>query len=253
MSKQVICSSCGAKFRQSLPKCPYCDTLNYKGAEAEYMGRLQNLRGEVERLGDIPEQETRKELKKLKPVLFILLLIAVVVAGIVGLKEFLQRDEFETDSKEDIVWQKEMFPIFDELYNQEDYEKLLELFNEALIDGKAVYEWKHASFCYESLRCQEINELLDQEAAGVTMEEYDEVFLLNAYWHLRGLSYGTELSEGEQKRLQPYVDECINRVGTRWNFSDEQQAEFEKQLKINQGIVPYDLCEEYIKQWMKGK
>ena len=41
MSKQVICSSCGAKFRQSLPKCPYCDTLNYKGAEAEYMGRLQ--------------------------------------------------------------------------------------------------------------------------------------------------------------------------------------------------------------------
>ena len=43
MSKQVICSSCGAKFRQSLPKCPYCDTLNYKGAEAEYMGRLQSI------------------------------------------------------------------------------------------------------------------------------------------------------------------------------------------------------------------
>ena len=122
MSKQVICSSCGAKFRQSLPKCPYCDTLNYKGAEAEYMGRLQNLRGEVEKLGDVPEQETRKEMQKqkrhVKAILLILFLVAAVVAGIVGLKKLLSRDDFEADSQEEVLWQKEMFPLLDELYKQ---------------------------------------------------------------------------------------------------------------------------------------
>lgn len=257
MSKQIVCSSCGAKFRQSLPKCPYCDTLNYKGAEAEYMGRLQNLRGEVEKLGDVPEQETRKELQKqkrhVKAILLILFLVAAVVAGIVGLKKLLSRDDFEADSQEEVLWQKEMFPLLDELYKQEEYDKLMEVFDEAIEERRSVYEWKHAGFCYELSKCQVVNGLLDEEAAGAAMDEYDEVFLLNTYWHFRGIDYGIELSDGERKRLQPYFDECIDRLGTRWNLTDEQQAEFEKQIKNNQGFVSYDFCEEVIKQWMKGK
>lgn len=257
MSRQIVCSSCGAKFRQSLPKCPYCDTLNYKGAEKEYMGRLQNLRGEVEKLGDVPKQETRKELQKqkhyVKYILLILFVVAAVAAGIVGVRELLSRGDSEVDSKAEVLWQKEMFPLFDELYRQEEYGKLLEVFDEAIDEKRTVYEWKHANFCFELSKCQAINELLDQEAAGEVMNEYDEVFLLHNYWHLKGLDYGTGISEGERKRLQPYIDECTDRLGTRWDLSDEQQAEFEKQIKTNQGIVSYDFCEEVIKKWMKGK
>ena len=41
--KKIICSSCGAEFEDTLPKCPYCGSLNYKGAEAEYLGKLESM------------------------------------------------------------------------------------------------------------------------------------------------------------------------------------------------------------------
>ena len=42
--KKIICNSCGAEFEDTLPKCPYCGSLNYKGAEAEYLGKLEGMR-----------------------------------------------------------------------------------------------------------------------------------------------------------------------------------------------------------------
>ena len=48
--KKIICSSCGAEFEDTLPKCPYCGSLNYKGAEAEYLGKLESMRQDMQQL-----------------------------------------------------------------------------------------------------------------------------------------------------------------------------------------------------------
>lgn len=256
MTRRVVCNSCGAKFKQTLSKCPYCDTMNYKGAEAEYMHKLQKLRGEVEDLGNVPEQETRNELQKqkqkVKRILLVLLVIAAVVTGIAGVKRIIS-ELSERDSKADSIWQKETFPVFDELYKQEDYETLLELFTQSSEERKPVYAWKHSYFCIELQNCQEINGLLDQEKEGKALEKYEETSLLNSYWCLRGIDYRAMLSENEKERLQPYIDKCMDRLDSRWDFSEEEQAEFEQQMRNNYGIMPYDFCAEYIEQWMKGK
>ena len=62
--KKIICSSCGAEFEDILPKCPYCGSLNYKGAEAEYLGKLESMRQDMQQLEQVPEKELKKKLKK---------------------------------------------------------------------------------------------------------------------------------------------------------------------------------------------
>ncbi len=62
--KKIICSSCGAEFEDTLPKCPYCGSLNYKGAEAEYLGKLESMRQDMQQLEQVPEKELKKKLKK---------------------------------------------------------------------------------------------------------------------------------------------------------------------------------------------
>ena len=73
--KKIICSSCGAEFEDTLPKCPYCGSLNYKGAEAEYLGKLESMRQDMQQLEQVPEKELKKKLKKKQKFVIKLLII----------------------------------------------------------------------------------------------------------------------------------------------------------------------------------
>lgn len=48
MTKQVICNSCRAQFDNDEPKCPYYGTMNYDGAEKEYLEKLEDVREDME-------------------------------------------------------------------------------------------------------------------------------------------------------------------------------------------------------------
>ena len=61
MKKLIHCKSCGAEFEENLAKCPYCGTLNYKGAEQEYLNKLKNIQEDMEDLQEVPEDEVKKE------------------------------------------------------------------------------------------------------------------------------------------------------------------------------------------------
>jgi len=63
MVKKVICDSCGAEFSNDEPKCPYCGTMNYDGAEKEYFEKLENVRSDMEDLKTVSAEETKKSLK----------------------------------------------------------------------------------------------------------------------------------------------------------------------------------------------
>lgn len=63
MAKKIICKYCGAKFDEIKSKCPYCGSTNYKGAEAEYFDKLEDVREDMEDLENVPVQETKKELR----------------------------------------------------------------------------------------------------------------------------------------------------------------------------------------------
>lgn len=62
-TKKIICSGCGAEYDATLPKCPYCDIINYSGAEAEYLNKLDDVREDMEELAYVPQESVKAELK----------------------------------------------------------------------------------------------------------------------------------------------------------------------------------------------
>ena len=86
--KKIICSSCGAEFEDTLPKCPYCGSLNYKGAEAEYLGKLEDVRRDMQQLEQVPEKELKKKLKKKQKFVIKLLILLAALAAILAVIVF---------------------------------------------------------------------------------------------------------------------------------------------------------------------
>ena len=63
MGKIAACESCGAEFDDDLPKCPYCGFVNLKGAEKEYMKKLEDFREDMG-VDDVPLEELKDTFQK---------------------------------------------------------------------------------------------------------------------------------------------------------------------------------------------
>lgn len=82
MEKMIICVNCGAKFEQSLVRCPHCGTGYAPAEENEYMDSLDDIRTELQSHKDDGQKRLKKGLSK--TILIITVIFALIVAMIVG-------------------------------------------------------------------------------------------------------------------------------------------------------------------------
>jgi len=247
----IICPSCGGEFEDTLPKCPYCDTLHIKGAEAEYMEKLEDVREDMAQLGAVPKEETQKEMKrqgkflgKIVAVLVILTLLPIILFALGN------RDE-KRDLQADYLWKQENFPIMDELYAQGKYEELRDFYLEALVNDQPVSDWEHIWFCYAIDDLCEMEEFWERSPDELWDSAYAS--LLYCGWRFKG-GRGTEyLTEEQIELLRPRIEQALKKFDAFWQFDDETIAAFEEELKKNDGYISYDYCSEYVKKWRKKK
>mgnify|MGYP003006856601 CR=1 FL=1 len=142
--KKIICSSCGAEFEDTLPKCPYCGSLNYKGAEAEYLGKLESMRQDMQQLEQVPEKELKKKLKKKQKFVIKLLIILAALAAILAVIVFRAQYIEPRDARADYLWEKENFPILDRLYQEKDLEALMDFYEQAVEENRTIDRWEHS-------------------------------------------------------------------------------------------------------------
>ena len=75
MADMIRCASCGAEYEVKLIRCPYCGTAPLAAEEDEYLGKLEDVRRDLEEYGSEGSRELKKGLGKT-----VLILIAVVIA-----------------------------------------------------------------------------------------------------------------------------------------------------------------------------
>lgn len=143
MADKIICASCGAEVDAECPRCPYCDTLLVPGAQKEYMGKLEQVRSDMEELTEIPGELVKEEIGKQKKRIRKTVLITAAAAVVLFLLFLLEDRKYERDNKADYIWGEQNFPVMSEMYEEGKLEELESFYYDALINDKPVWNWEY--------------------------------------------------------------------------------------------------------------
>lgn len=254
MEKTVVCKSCGAAFDEEEIRCPYCGSTNIKGAEKEYMEKLKDVREDLEGLDLVPAEELQRIVKKqgrrVGRVVIFVIITAILLLGLF----YITGKSGERDYRKSYSWKSEHFPQMDELYEAGRYDELVDLvyYDFAHDKDSFVYEWEHYQFLddYEMLRslCREL-----ENSSKVKFMDYDLQWIFYGEWRAKGVIYHRDqYTEQEYKALLPMLEKAEADFDYRWNMSQEDYETLYSYLTDpNQGYVPYDVTDKYMKKWLK--
>lgn len=144
-----ICENCGATYEKELNQCPYCGHMNEQSAEKDYREKLEKVQKQTKDLSDSMDKAYGKEMavqgKKIWK-LFLGIGIVILAFGILYGACELAFDNYGPDDAEQILWQKQNFPILDELYEKEEFDAIYDFLNENY--QYDIWQWKHAEWYY---------------------------------------------------------------------------------------------------------
>lgn len=252
MTKRVICNSCGAEFGNNEPKCPYCGTMNYDGAEKEYLEKLEDVREDMEDLKEVSAEETKKEIKKQgKFIKKIVIIVAIFGLIILGYSLFIEK-LFERDEKADYIWKSENYPIMNEMYENGEYEELAEFYIHASEDDKPVYDWEHYSFVSTYVNIQIFYDDIAYIESQEDVRDTSYILALSGQLRIVGAANSSELTEEEKAYFADDFEVVEEHLKNDWDFDEETYQEFYNEA-VGKGYVDFSKCEEYVKKWMKGE
>lgn len=246
--KKMTCPQCGAAIPPEEDVCPYCGSSFY-GPEAEraYMRKLEDLRSDLDRVGEAGAVESGKEIGRLgKKIVRILLVIFLIAAAITVFVYTSDKKENEKNRRE-YEWRREAFPKMEELFTAGEYDALLTAYNSAGNEGHDLYNWKHRGFCeiYESIGYAD-TALHDREK-GIFRKE-DAVLLLGDELRFRGLPYRADIPSEDKKILDPMLERFSGDLTEVFTASQEEIEAFDRTLQQSSGYVSYKMCEEFVEK-----
>lgn len=244
------CTSCGASFRADLPNCPYCGTANPKAAEAAYMLKMKGIH---HRLAKVPQETTKAVGEEIHESTHLLKIVAIIVGiivaavllifGVIHFRE-LRHEEAEYN------WSLEAFPKMDEAYESGDYDLMLDLYTEAINEGHYVSSWRHNEFAYRLMNIYMIEDLLDQEEKGTTLNRNDYEYLFCQEEELAAMDSNKDLTAADKAYLKEQAGLCLEDYEKRFPITEEQQKLIDRDNK-EFGLMTPDTSDAYLKQYFE--
>lgn len=226
-SKMLNCENCGAFIPADAAKCPYCGALNLPGGEKQYMDNLFELKEDVKELSSVSLEEYKKELGRTGRLFKWALVIFAVIAVLGGLLYLWVEKSplYETDSadvKAQMFWERENYPKLDAMYEEGDYDGILEFEAMDCEDGYySMAGWEHYDFIdvyrwYAACR---------ERAVELDSGEYDEDnvywFIMDAMFLMRDKSYESYDAD-EQELIEGYKQEIMELMDAKLGMGEEE-------------------------------
>ncbi len=239
----VCCPSCGAEFSSGLTNCPYCGTMNLPAAEQAYMGKLEDMRSDLDSLGSRTSREIRHQSfsvwKK-----FLLLLLLISVAGLALFFVHVKQERKETElQKQELLWQRDHFPIMEECFNSGDYDRLLQLYTEAYLEGHHMYQFRHSRFCDDLETIREAEQALE----ACTGSSGSVTWLFMTELELFPLEEDRFVTDEERTILLDHRAALMEDFNHRFQLSEEDLSPLLADLKKD-GFLRYDDCEKFLQE-----
>lgn len=259
----AICENCGAEVEEKEPRCPYCGTFQYPGAEKEYWEKLGQMKENMKELEPLQKKlyrnevhrQVRKAGKRLK---ICAVLLALLAAGGIFWMSWEEKREAETE-KAQILWQQEVFPKLDNWYETGDYDAIL-AFEQELYEEDSPYRiwnWKHSAFleCYEAyLLCTESRERLRMADDAAPEWEKENCLEDILYWSVwLGLKREQDFSDAKEwEQILKFREETREMCFESFIMNEKEMEEAQKQIG-GEGYADFDACEDYVREWMKQR
>ncbi len=251
MEKKIVCQSCAAEFSDALPECPYCGTMNYKGAESVYLGKLENVRKDMEGLNLVPIKEQKKEFNKLIFLWMKVLLVLACAAGILAAAFYWQDYKVKKQDREEIAWLNENAPLLDKLYAEENFDELQKRYLHYIEKEYPVWRWRHNYFMSIYCSIVSVRELQALERASeYGLAESDYLSMFYDQWKIKGIDFSAGFLDKEEiEKLKKLSEDIPLDIKAQWGMSDEEYERYSGMLEENRGYIIYDDCAEYVRSW----
>ena len=238
--KQVVCKNCGAVFDDRLEKCPYCGTMNRRGAYRSFRMTFAGMIDQMLGLRDEVNQSTSRM------VLFAFLRSLLLIAIVIGLAFMLSRTarvnyysdpKYDQEAYETIVWEDENLEKLDEAYAKNDFKTIRSLYAE---NSRVVERWSHYMDYVLKDKYQTFSEYDRMNVYNLQNILY---FLYNPGYFTYGR--GTEAIDTEQyESMRQSLLEKMERFG----YTEAELEQFYKDNSDKYGYVSLSALEEYVKE-----
>lgn len=233
----MICKNCNAHFDDNLPSCPYCQAFHYAGARKEYMGKLEDMKEELDDLHQVVPQlyhkEFRSQTKQARKVLLRIVIVFSILILLFFIGTFVLDPISRHDEKQTLLFMKEAYPVADQYYEAGDYEALLSFYQTSISENESAdfYNWDHYPFlmCYENIT------LFREAAKAVHSKDFSEFDVQEMFYCCISNHYYQEnytMDETDKQLVSSYDDEMKTVINT-FHLTDEEAEEFNILLNEN--------------------
>ncbi|MBR0140464.1 MAG: zinc ribbon domain-containing protein [Firmicutes bacterium] len=236
----VRCKNCGAVFDARLSSCPYCGTMNKKGAYAEFRMKVSSLIDSMLGLKD----DVQRSVSRI--ILSSMLRGLVLITVIVGLSFAFSRtakinyyndEKYDRQAYDDIVWMEENLDALNEAYDSGDYKAVEKLYYG---NTRAVQKWsRYSSYC------------LKYAFENIERDERFDAYLLQRMLHFifrpeifTGYNGMNRVDKDEYAEMR---DALIAELENRGYSFGELEDIYEK-CSNSSGYADYDLLKQYVKE-----
>ncbi len=258
----VPCENCGANFNNSEPKCPYCNHMHLPGALNKYEEKLYDIKDNLEDVSeDVTEvysNSAKQQSKKIITILAVIFGIALLTLGAAILLDyymFEQHAPTEEHLRLQKAWELENFPYLDELYEQGDYEAIIE-FQMSQYGTEAdyyynIYNWEHYEFIEKYAKYRDFIELKNNYG---TNNNHDAFNLTSTIGLILDQSYGNQqLSEEHLETIAEYKTEARDYLTNELGINEQMLQEFYDEVIKKHGYLNYQAIYDFAKEFIENK
>ena len=254
----VICNNCGGKFKNEFSYCPYCGHINETSARKNFLNKMRKVTKDLENLPEesknIYKNEMKKEVHKTKKILLLIGSLVIIFSIFSFFLSLTYKNDSE-DIKEEIYWEKEYFPYLDELYEQKNYEAILEFMEDHYDEpGECFYRWKHYEFLDLFEDYTYVLEIMEEwQEKSKSREDYIGGWIYSAA-NLYFYEYLPKMKEyltEHGKELETWKKEAAHFLFDYLKFTEEELDIFGKEA-FEEGYLSFTYCKKYGKNKLES-
>ncbi len=242
--KKITCKNCGAVFSDTLEKCPYCGTMNKKGAYIGFRKKVSALVDSM--LGLKKEVHDSVSRSIFLSLLRSLLLIAFVVLAAFVVSRFSNVNyyndkEYDLEAYENILWEDQNLEKLDEAYRKQDYDTVQKLYYE---NSNVVSKWPH----YQTYTLKKKYRDIVSRDRFTYSEMGDVLYFLFYPEYITGYNGMKRVDSEEYDLMREALITLMNQKG----FSEAKLEEIYEKHCDQYGYLNFSDLKEYLKEENNG-